>query len=113
MKTRIYNRFSHRLNSQEPIQKKEIDEIKESLLYIKQILQGHRYKILNFKEADEKLKTEGGAVASDRGDVYYIYDKDLKGVFFQAAVVVDDDNKIISIAIGMCLNPKRLCFLYL
>ena len=84
--------------------KKEIDEIKESLLYIKQILQGHRYKILNFKEADEKLKTEGGAVASDRGDVY---------VFFQAAVVVDDDNKIISIAIGMCLNPKRLCFLYL
>ena len=113
MKTRIYNRFSHRLNSQEPIQKKEIDEIKESLLYIKQILQGHRYKILNFEQADEKLKTEGGAVASDRGDVYYIYDKDLKGVFFQAAVVVDDDNKIISIAIGMCLNPKRLCFLYL
>ena len=93
--------------------KKEIDEIKESLLYIKQILQGHRYKILNFEQADEKLKTEGGAVASDRGDVYYIYDKDLKGVFFQAAVVVDDDNKIISIAIGMCLNPKRLCFLYL
>ena len=90
--------------------KKEIDEIKESLLYIKQILQGHRYKI---EQADKKLKTEGGAVASDRGDVYYIYDKDLKGVFFQAAVVVDDDNKIISIAIGMCLNPKRLCFLYL
>ena len=93
--------------------KKEINEIKESLLYIKQTLQGHRYKILNFEQADEKLKTEGGAVASDRGDVYYIYDKDLKGVFFQAAVVVDDDNKIISIAIGMCLNPKRLCFLYL
>ena len=92
--------------------KKEIDEIKESLLYIKQILQGHRYKILNFKEADKKLKTEGGAVASDRGDVYYIYDKDLKGVFFYASVVVDDNYKIISIAIVMCDHPQRLCFLY-
>ena len=92
--------------------KKEIDEIKESLLYIKQILQGHRYKILNFKEADEKLKTEGGAVASDKGDVYYI-DIDGEGIFFQAAVVVDDDYKIISIAIGMCDHPQRLCFLYL
>ena len=93
--------------------KEEIDDIKGFLLFVKQTLKGHKYKIVNFKEADEKLKTEGGAVASDRGDVYYIYDKDLKGVSFQAAVVVDDDNKIISIAIGMCLNPKRLCFLYL
>lgn len=93
--------------------KEEIDDIKGFLLFVKQTLKGHKYKIVNFKEADEKLKTEGGAVASDRGDVYYIYDKNLKGVFFQAAVVVDDDNKIISIAIGMCLNPKRLCFLYL
>ena len=93
--------------------KEEIDDIKGFLLFLKQTLKGHKYKIVNFKEADEKLKTEGGAVASDRGDVYYIYDKNLKGVFFQAAVVVDDDNKIISIAIGMCLNPKRLCFLYL
>ena len=93
--------------------KEEIDDIKGFLLFVKQTLKGHKYKILNFKEADEKLKTEGGAVASDRGDVYYIYDKNLKGVFFQAALVVDDDNKIISIAIGMCLNPKRLCFLYL
>ena len=93
--------------------KEEIEDIKGCLLFVKQTLKGHKYKIVNFKEADEKLKTEGGAVASDRGDVYYIYDKNLKGVFFQAAVVVDDDNKIISIAIGMCLNPKRLCFLYL
>ena len=93
--------------------KEEIDDIKGFLLFVKQTLKGHKYKIVNFKEADEKLKTEGGAVASDRGDVYYIYDKNLKGVFFQAAVVVDDDNKIISIAIGICLNPKRLCFLYL
>ena len=93
--------------------KKEIDEIKESLLYIKQILQGHRYKILNFKEADEKLKTEGGAVASDRGDIFYIYDIDQKGVFFQASIIVDDDYKIISIALGMCDLPQRLCFLYL
>ena len=93
--------------------KEEIDDIKGFLLFVKQTLKGHKYKIVNFKEADEKLKTEGGAVASDRGDVYYIYDKNLKGVFFQAAVVVADDNKIISIAIGMCLNPKRLCFLYL
>ena len=93
--------------------KDEINNAINFLLYVKRTLKGHKYKILNFKEADKKLKTEGGAVASDRGDVYYIYDKDLKGVFFQAAVVVDDDNKIISIAIGMCLNPKRLCFLYL
>ena len=93
--------------------KKEIDEIKESLLYIKQILQGHRYKILNFEQADEKLKTEGGAVASDRGDIFYIYDIDQKGVFFQASIIVDDDYKIISIALGMCDLPQRLCFLYL
>ena len=93
--------------------KEEINNAINFLLYVKRTLKGHKYKILNFKEANEKLKTEGGAVASDKGDVYYIYDKDLKGVFFQAAVVVDDDNKIISIAIGMCLNPKRLCFLYL
>jgi len=92
--------------------KEEIDDIKGFLLFLKQTLKGHKYKIVNFKEADEKLKTEGGAVASDRGDVYYIYDKDLKGVFFQAAVVVDDNYKIISIAIVMCDHPQRLCFLY-
>ena len=94
--------------------KKEIDEIKRE---IRQSMIGGMGSfndlVLPDNEADKKLKTEGGAVASDRGDVYYIYDKDLKGVFFQAAVVVDDDNKIISIAIGMCFNPKRLCFLYL
>ena len=75
-------------------------------------MQGHKYKILNFKEANKKLKREGGAIASDKGDVYYI-DIDGDGVFFQAAVVVDDDYKIISIAIGMCDHPQRLCFLYL
>ena len=91
----------------------ENEGIVDFLLYVKRTLQGHKYKILNFKEANKKLKREGGAIASDKGDVYYIYDKDLKGVFFQAAVVVDDDNKIISIAIGICGQPQRLCFLYL
>ena len=91
--------------------KKEINEIKESLLYIKQTLQGHRYKILNFEQADEKLN--GEAIAPDRGDIYYIYDIDKKDVFFQASIIVDDDYKIISIALGMCDHPQRLCFLYL
>ena len=93
--------------------KEEIDNAIDFLLFVKRTLKGHKYKILNFKEANKKLKGEGGAVASDRGDVYYIYDIDQKDVFFQAAVVVDDDNKIISIAIGMCDHPQRLCFLYL
>ena len=92
----------------------ENEGIVDFLLYVKRTLQGHKYKILNFKEGAKKLKKDKIIPPdSDRGNVYYIYDKDLKGVFFQAAVVVDDDNKIISIAIGMCLNPKRLCFLYL
>ena len=90
----------------------ETEGLVDFLLYVKRTLQGHRYKILNFEQADKKLKTEGGAVASDRGDVYYIYDKDLKGVFFYASVVVDDNYKIISIAIVMCDHPQRLCFLY-
>ena len=94
--------------------KKEIDEIKESLLYIKQILQGHRYKILNFKEGAKKLKKDKiTPPESDRGDIFYIYDIDQKGVFFQASIIVDDDYKIISIALGMCDLPQRLCFLYL
>ena len=90
----------------------ENEGIVDFLLYVKRTLQGHKYKILNFKEADKKLKTEGGAVASDKGDVYYI-DIDGDGVFFYAAVVVDDNYKIISIAIVMCDHPQRLCFLYL
>ena len=92
--------------------KDEIDNAIDFLLYVKRTLQGHKYKILNFKEANKKLKREGGAIASDKGDVYYI-DIDGEGIFFQAAVVVDDDYKIISIAIGMCDHPQRLCFLYL
>ena len=93
--------------------KEEIDNAIDFLLFVKRTLKGHRYKILNFKEANKKLKREGGAVASDRGDVYYIYDIDQKGVFFQASIIVDDDYKIISIALGMCDLPQRLCFLYL
>ena len=92
--------------------KDEIDNAIDFLLYVKRTLQGHKYKILNFKEANKKLKREGGAIASDKGDVYYI-DIDGDGVFFYAAVVVDDNYKIISIAIVMCDHPQRLCFLYL
>ena len=90
----------------------ENEGIVDFLLYVKRTLQGHKYKILNFKEANKKLKREGGAIASDKGDVYYI-DIDGDGVFFYAAVVVDDNYKIISIAIVMCDHPQRLCFLYL
>ena len=49
----------------------------------------------------------------DRGTVYYIYDIDKDIVLFNASVVVDDDNKIISIVIGLCKEPHKLCFLYL
>ena len=93
--------------------KEEIDDIKGFLLFVKQTLKGHKYKIVNFKEGAKKLKKDKIIPPdSDRGNVYYIYDKDLKGVFFYASVVVDDNYKIISIAIVMCDHPQRLCFLY-
>ena len=92
----------------------ETEGLVDFLLYVKRTLQGHRYKILNFKEGAKKLKKDKIIPPdSDRGNVYYIYDKDLKGVFFYASVVVDDNYKIISIAIVMCDHPQRLCFLYL
>ena len=90
--------------------KEEIDNAINFLLYVKRTLKGHKYKILNFKEANEKLN--GEAIVPDRGNIYYI-DIDGDGVFFYAAVVVDDNYKIISIAIVMCDHPQRLCFLYL
>ena len=91
----------------------ETEGLVDFLLYVKRTLQGHRYKILNFKEGAKKLKKDKIIPPdSDRGNVYYIYDKDLKGVFFYASVVVDDNYKIISIAIVMCDHPQRLCFLY-
>ena len=89
----------------------ETEGLVDFLLYVKRTLQGHRYKILNFKEANKKLK--GEAIAPDRGNIYYIYDIDKKDIYFEASVIVDDDYKIISIAIGICGQPQRLCFLYL
>ena len=91
--------------------KDEINNAINFLLYVKRTLKGHKYKILNFKEVNEKLK--GEAIAPDRGDIYYIYDIDKKNIYFEASVIVDDDYKIISIAIGICGQPQRLCFLYL
>ena len=94
--------------------KEEIDDIKGFLLFVKQTLKGHKYKIVNFKEGAKKLKKDKIIPPdSDRGNVYYIYDIDEDGVFFYASVVVDDNYKIISIAIVMCDHPQRLCFLYL
>ena len=96
--------------------KDEIDDIKGFLLFVKQTLKGHKYKIVNFKEGAKKLKKNKIIPPeSDRGDIFYIYiyDIDQKGVFFQASIIVDDDYKIISFALGMCERPKRLCFLYL
>ena len=94
--------------------KEEIDDIKGFLLFVKQTLKGHKYKIVNFKEGAKKLKKDKiTPPESDRGDIFYIYDIDQKGVFFQASIIVDDDYKIISIALGMCDLPQRLCFLYL
>ena len=90
--------------------KDEINNAINFLLYVKRTLKGHKYKILDFKEANEKLN--GEAIAPDRGNIYYIYDIDEDGVFFYASVVVDDNYKIISIAIVMCDHPQRLCFLY-
>ena len=93
--------------------KEEIDDIKGFLLFVKQTLKGHKYKIVNFKEGAKKLKKDKIIPPdSDRGNVYYIYDIDEDGVFFYASVVVDDNYKIISIAIVMCDHPQRLCFLY-
>ena len=93
--------------------KEEIDNAIDFLLYVKRTLQGHRYKILNFKEGAKKLKKDKIIPPdSDRGNVYYIYDIDEDGVFFYASVVVVDNYKIISIAIVMCDHPQRLCFLY-
>ncbi|GEM_PF-324495 len=91
--------------------KEEIDNAIDFLLFVKRTLKGHKYKILNFKEANKKLK--GEAIAPDRGNIYYIYDIDKKDIYFEASVIVDDDYKIISIAIGICGQPQRLCFLYL
>lgn len=91
--------------------KDEINNAINFLLYVKRTLKGHKYKILNFKEANEKLN--GEAIAPDRGNIYYIYDIDKKDIYFEASVIVDDDYKIISIAIGICGQPQRLCFLYL
>ena len=94
--------------------KEEIDDIKGFLLFVKQTLKGHKYKIVNFKKGTKKLKKDKiTPPESDRGDIFYIYDIDQKGVFFQASIIVDDDYKIISIALGMCDLPQRLCFLYL
>ena len=93
--------------------KEEIDDIKGFLLFVKQTLKGHKYKIVDFKEGAKKLKKDKIIPPdSDRGNVYYIYDIDEDGVFFYASVVVDDNYKIISIAIVMCDHPQRLCFLY-
>ena len=90
------------------------DDIKGFLLFVKQTLKRHKYKIVNFKEGAKKLKKDKiTPPESDRGDIFYIYDIDQKGVFFQASIIVDDDYKIISIALGMCDLPQRLCFLYL
>ena len=36
--------------------KDEIDHAIDFLLYVKRTLQGHKYKILNFKEANKKLR---------------------------------------------------------
>ena len=91
--------------------KEEIDNAINFLLYVKRSLKGHKYKILNLKEANEKLN--GEAIVPDRGNIYYIYDIDKKDIYFEASVIVDDDYKIISIAIGICGQPQRLCFLYL
>ena len=94
--------------------KEEIDNAIDFLLFVKRTLKGHKYKILNFKEGAKKLKKDKiTPPESDRGDIFYIYDIDQKGVFFQASIIVDDDYKIISIALGMCDHPQRLCFLYL
>ena len=91
--------------------KDEINNAINFLLYVKRTLKGHKYKILNFKEANKKLN--GEAIVPDRGNIYYIYDIDKKDIYFEASVIVDDDYKIISIAIGICGQPQRLCFLYL
>ena len=64
-------------------------------------LVGEKFSVTTVEECD------------DREDIFYIYDIDQKGVFFQASIIVDDDYKIISIALGMCDLPQRLCFLYL
>jgi len=91
----------------------ETEGLVDFLLYVKRTLQGHRYKILNFKEGAKKLKKDKiTPPESDRGDIFYIYDIDQKGIFFQASIIVDDDYKIISVALGMCDLPQRLCFLY-
>ena len=63
--------------------KEEIDDIKGFLLFVKQTLKGHKYKIVNFKKGAKKLKKDKiTPPESDRGDIFYIYDIDQKGVFF-------------------------------
>ena len=92
----------------------EIEDGIKFLLAVKHYLQGDDYKILNYEQANEEFKKrDADAMFSDKGDVYYIYDTTKDVVFFEASIVVNDDLEIISIAVGMCDHPQRLCFIYL
>ena len=84
------------------------------LLFLKHYIQGDDYKILNSRQANRELKKkDSDAMRSDRGDVYYIHDLTKDEVIILASIVVNDDLEIISIAVGMCDHPQRLCFIYL